>query len=156
MKKLLPKIILCVLLCVGLGVASGFSTIGSITGWYQTIQKPSWNPPNWLFGPVWTFLYVLMGIASALVWHSYHSLRKTALTFFIIQFVLNLLWSYIFFGRQNILLALADIILMWIMIMITIICFYRVNKTAAYLLIPYILWVSFATVLNYSIYVLNH
>jgi tryptophan-rich sensory protein len=155
MKNLLPKIILCVLLCVGLGVASGFSTIDSIGGWYQTIQKPSWNPPNWLFGPVWTLLYIMMGISVALVWHGRHNAKKSAMMLFVVQLMLNLLWSYIFFGKQNIFLAFIEIIIMWIFILLTIIYFYRINKTSAYLLIPYLLWVSFAAFLNYYIYVLN-
>ena len=156
MSKLLPKIIICVIICVGLGAASGFSTADSISGWYQTIQKPSWNPPNWLFAPVWTLLYTLMGISLALIWHSRHVLKKTALFLFVVQFVLNLLWSYIFFGRHEMQLALLEIMLMWIMIFLTIIYFYRINKSAAWLMIPYLLWVSFATFLNYSLYALNH
>ena len=155
MNKLLPKIVICVLICVGLGSASGFSTVSAIAGWYQSIQKPSWNPPNWLFGPVWTVLYIMMGISVALIWHSRHNAKKTAISFFVVQLMLNLLWSYIFFGKQDIFLAFIEIIAMWIFILLTIIFFYRINKTSAYLLIPYLLWVSFATFLNYSIYLLN-
>ena len=156
MDKLFSKIIICVILCVGLGAASGFSTADSINGWYQTIQKPSWNPPNWVFAPVWTLLYALMGISLALIWHNRHVLKNAALAFFVVQFVLNLLWSYIFFGRQNMQLALMEIILMWIMIFLTIFYFYRIHKIAAWLMIPYLLWVSFATFLNYTLYTLNH
>jgi len=155
MNKLLPKIIICVLICAGLGALSGLSTVDAINGWYQTLKKPSWNPPNSAFGPVWTLLYIFMGISAALVWHSRNENKKKALAFFLIQFILNLLWSYIFFGRQDIFLALADIVALWLMIIITIIYFYRISRPAAILLIPYMLWVSFATVLNYSIYTLN-
>ncbi len=155
MNKLLPKIIICVLVCAGLGALSGLSTVEAISGWYKTLDKPSWNPPNNIFGPVWTLLYILMGISAALVWNSHHALKKQALGLFLIQFILNLLWSYIFFGRQNILLALVDIIALWVMIIVTIVYFYRIHRLAAWLLIPYLLWVSFATVLNFSIYLLN-
>jgi len=155
MNKLLPKIIVCIVICAGLGALSGFSTVDAINGWYQTLRKPAWNPPNNVFGPVWTFLYILMGISAALVWDSRNNRKKQALVVFLIQFILNLLWTYIFFGRQDILLALADIVALWVMIIITIIYFYRINRIAAVLLFPYLLWVSFATVLNYAIYILN-
>jgi tryptophan-rich sensory protein len=155
MNKLLLKIVICILICAGLGALSGFSTVDAINGWYQTLRKPGWNPPNSVFGPVWTVLYVLMGNSAALVWNSHHSDKKKALGIFIIQFILNLLWSFIFFGQQNIVLALADIIALWVMIVITIIYFYRINRVAAWLLFPYLLWVSFATALNFSIYILN-
>ncbi len=156
MTALYSKIIVSVLVCLGLGIASGFSTADSISGWYQTIQKPSWNPPNWIFGPVWSILYIMMGVAVALVWHSDHELKKLAVGLFVVQFVLNLLWSYLFFGRHNITLALVEILAMWVMIVTTTIVFYRINHTAAYLMIPYLLWVSFACFLNYSIRALNH
>jgi translocator protein len=155
MNKLLPKIIISVFICAGLGALSGLSTIDAINSWYRTLSKPSWNPPNGIFGPVWTILYILMGISAALVWNSRNDRKKQALAIFIIQFILNLLWTYIFFGRQDILLALADIIALWVIIVMTIVYFYNINRIASFLLIPYLLWVSFATVLNYSIYMLN-
>lgn len=155
MKSMLSKIVLCTVLCLGLGIASSFSTIAEIKGWYDTIQKPTWNPPNWIFGPVWSTLYLLMGIAVARVWHIGGSNSKTAITTFIIQFVLNIAWSYIFFAKHEIGFALAELIIMWICIFITIVLFSRIDKVAAWLLVPYISWVTFAGILNFTIWQLN-
>ncbi|MFZ1530447.1 MAG: TspO/MBR family protein [Ferruginibacter sp.] len=155
MNKLYVKVLVCVAVCLGLGTASGFSTASSINGWYQTIQKPSWNPPNWIFGPVWTVLYILMGIAAALVWHSRSADKKIALALFAFQFVLNLLWTYIFFGMHNLQLALIEIMLLSVSIAITLYWFLKVNKTAAVLLLPYLMWVSFASSLTYTIFIMN-
>ena len=156
MDKLYVKVIICVAICLGFGIASGFSTASSISGWYQTIQKPSWNPPNWIFAPVWTVLYILMGIAAALVWHSHSPDKKTALILFAVQFVLNLLWSYIFFGMHNLSLALAEIILLSVAIAITLYWFLKINRSAAILLVPYLMWVSFASSLTFTIFVMNN
>ncbi|MBP6417685.1 MAG: tryptophan-rich sensory protein, partial [Chitinophagaceae bacterium] len=125
--------------------------------WYQTINKPSWNPPGWIFAPVWKTLYVMMGIALFLVWKSNarEGLKKNANTFFAIQLILNFFWSFIFFDQQQPGWALVEIIIMWIAILLTIFAFAKVNKTAAWLLVPYISWVSFATILNYTIWKLN-
>lgn len=149
------KIFICVALCVGLGFASGFSTIEEVNGWFQTIEKPSWNPPGWLFSPVWTTLYILMGIAVALIWHSNHALRNKAITLFVIQFIFNLGWSFIFFNQHQPGWAFAEIIVMLILIVATTIYFYKIKPAAAYLMIPYIMWVSFASVLNGTIWMLN-
>lgn len=153
--NLFIKIAVCVLLCAGLGFASGFSTANEINGWYQQIQKPSWNPPNWIFSPVWTSLYILMGIAAGLIWHSANEKKNKALMLFVLQFMFNLAWSFIFFSQHEIGWALAEITVMLILIIATTISFYRINKTAAWLMIPYILWVSFATCLNGAIWLLN-
>lgn len=153
--KLGKKLIVCVFLCLTLGLISGFSTANEISTWYTSIIKPLWNPPNWLFGPVWTILYILMGMAVALIWHSKHPLKKIAIVLFIVQFVLNLLWSYIFFNQHNILLALFEILFMLLSIILTSVLFGKITKTAFYLMVPYILWVSFASYLNYTIYMLN-
>lgn len=155
MKSLILKITFCVVLCLALGLLSGFSTIDSINNWYQFIKKPSWNPPNWLFAPVWTSLYILMGIAVALVWHSSDQNKKTAIGIFIVQFVLNLAWSFIFFNMHQVGWAFAEIITMLFFIFLTILLFYKINKTAAWLMLPYLCWVSFATVLNGTIWYLN-
>lgn len=155
MKSLTSKIILCSLLCLTLGISSGFSTVDSITNWYQFIIKPSWNPPNWLFGPVWSLLYLLMGISVALIWHSQDSNKKNAIQLFIIQFALNLGWSFIFFNQHEIGWAFVEILIMLTAIILTILSFYKISKTAAYLLIPYLCWVSFASVLNGTIWFLN-
>lgn len=155
MKSLVLKISICVLLCLALGLLSGFSTVESINNWYRFINKPVWNPPNWLFGPVWTLLYVMMGIALALVWHTKHQNKKRAVTFFVIQFALNIAWSFIFFNLHAIGLAFAEIMIMFILIAFTMAAFYKISKPAAWLMIPYLTWVSFATVLNGSIWYLN-
>lgn len=155
MKSLYLKILISTILCLSLGILSGFNTSDSITGWYPFIIKPSWNPPNWIFGPIWTVLYIGMGVAVALIWHSRHDQKQKAILFFIIQFVFNLCWSFIFFNLHQIGWALIEIVAMFFLILITTIRFYNINKHAAYLMIPYLLWVSFATVLNASIWYLN-
>ncbi|WP_159800699.1 TspO/MBR family protein [Flavobacterium sp. MK4S-17] len=154
----ISKILVMVVTCVAVGYISGEVTRESVTTWYTTIQKPSFNPPNWLFAPVWTTLYILMGIAAGLVWAKIDDDKATvkkALLFFGIQLALNALWSILFFGLQNPLLALIEIVLLWLMIYETFIQFNKVHKTAAWLIIPYLLWVSFAMVLNASIWWLN-
>ena len=124
--------------------------------WYQGIKKPSFNPPSWVFAPAWTILFSLMGIALYLVLIAPSSNIKTiAMVFFGIQFILNVLWSYLFFGANNPLASLIEIFILLLFIIITGIYFYRVNRFAGYLLIPYFLWVSFASFLNYSIWKLN-
>ncbi len=139
------------------GGVSGFFSVTGVESWYPTIQKPSWNPPNWVFGPVWTTLYVMMGIAFFLVWKDDTSkeLKKIAITLFAVQLTLNFFWSFIFFKLQQPGWALVEIIAMWIFISLTIFAFAQVNKAAAWLLVPYISWVSFATILNYTIWQLN-
>lgn len=139
------------------GGVSGFFTISGVDTWYQTINKPSWNPPNWIFGPVWTTLYVMMGISLFLVWKTETSveLKKIAVILFAAQLLLNFAWSFIFFYLQQPGWALVEIIAMWVFILLTIFAFAQVNKTAAWLLVPYISWVSFAAILNYTIWKLN-
>jgi len=155
LKSLFAKISVCIGICLALGLLSGFSTADSINSWYRFINKPAWNPPNWIFGPMWTLLYILMGIAVALVWHTQHQNKKTALTFFIIQFVFNIAWSFIFFTLHAIGWAFAEIVIMLILIVFTTASFYKISKTAAWLMLPYLAWVSFATVLNGTILYLN-
>lgn len=156
MQKIL-KIVLVVIICVTLGYLSGTVTRDSITTWYPTLNKPVFNPPNWIFAPVWTLLYVLMGIAAGLVWTSNSDAKtvKKALGFFAVQFGLNALWSYLFFGLHNPLLALVEIVLLWLVIFETYKQFNKIDKIAGLLLIPYIAWVSFAIILNASIWWLN-
>ena len=150
------KILLSALLCLAIGGLSGFATTDAITGWYANIQKPSFNPPNWIFGPVWTVLYIMMGVALGSIWSETTKLSKSkAYTFFFVQLVLNGIWSIIFFAMENPPLAMVDILLLLIFIVLTIKAFLPINKAAAYLLIPYLLWVSFASVLNASIWYLN-
>ncbi|MFH0951487.1 MAG: TspO/MBR family protein [bacterium] len=130
----------------------------SLADWYPTLAKPGFMPPGWLLGPVWTALFLLMGYALFLIlkghWHKKQ--RNLAMLVFLVQWLLNISWSFIFFVWQNPLLALVEIIILWLAIMWNIIVFYRLNKTAAYYLLPYLLWVTFALVLNANIVVLNY
>lgn len=138
------------------GLGSIF-TSSAIPSWYAFVNKPSFNPPNWLFGPVWSSLYTMMAVALFLVWRTGYQNPKTrnAMIFFITHLAINALWSAAFFGLHSPLLGLCVIIPLWLMILVSIILFYRVRKAAAWLLVPYLLWVSFATVLNFYIYRLN-
>ena len=156
MQKIL-KISLVVVVCVTIGYLSGMVTRDSIITWYPTLVKPVFNPPNWIFAPVWTLLYVMMGIAAGLVWtsNSDEQTTKKAIGFFAIQFGLNALWSYIFFGLHNPLLALIEIFLLLLLIYETYVQFKKIDKVAGMLLLPYLAWVSFATLLNASIWWLN-
>ena len=146
-----------VVLCVTVGYLSGLVTRESILTWYVTLNKPSFNPPNWVFAPVWTLLYIMMGVAAGMIWtsNSDEQTTKNALGFFAIQLGLNALWSYLFFGLHNPLLALIEIILLWLMIFETYNLFKKIHKTAGFLMLPYLVWVSFATILNASIWWLN-
>jgi translocator protein len=150
----LPASILACFLVGGIGT---IFTSSAIPTWYAHLIKPSFSPPNWLFGPVWTLLYLLMGISLYLIWKKEVKSQKVreAIKIFAIQLVLNALWSPIFFGAKNLLLALVVIILMWVFILKTILVFGKIDKTASYLLYPYIVWVSFASILNFSVWILN-
>lgn len=155
MKKII-QITSCILLTMSIGGLSGFATVAGVNGWYRTLNKPSFNPPNYLFGPVWSLLYLLMGISLYLIYKSEQSTARTkALRAFAVQLILNFFWSIIFFRLHAVGIALLEIVLMWLAILAMIIISYRVNKPAALLQIPYICWVSFASVLNAAIYHLN-
>ncbi len=152
------KIILIVLICLGVGYGSSLITKTTITTWYPHINKPFFNPPNEWFAPVWTLLFIMMGISAGLVWNKSSSapvLVKKALWLFAIQLILNALWSFLFFGLQNPFLALLEILLLWLLIFETLKAFKPIDIWASRLLIPYLLWVSFATLLNASIWWLN-
>lgn len=152
------KIALAVVICLGVGYGSSLVTQSSVTTWYPTINKPFFNPPNEVFAPVWTILFVMMGVSAGLVWSKIESvpvLVKKALWVFVIQLILNALWSFLFFGLQNPFLALAEIMLLWLMIFETIKLFKPIDALASKLMIPYLLWVSFAMILNGSIWWLN-
>jgi translocator protein len=140
-------------LCFAVAGLGSLATTPNIPTWYATLNKPSWNPPNWLFGPVWTLLYAMMAVAGWLVWKRVG--WGTAIICFAVQLALNLAWSFIFFGAHQTGLAFLEIILLWLAIAATIISFFPVSKTAAALLIPYLLWVSFAATLNITIWRLN-
>jgi translocator protein len=151
------RLIACIVLPLAIGFVGSIFTQRSITdGWYGSLQQPSFNPPNYLFGPVWTVLYILMGISLYMVWQKVPGKRReNALGIFGLQLLLNFLWSVFFFYFRDIEIALIDIIALWISIVAMIVLFYRVKPGAAYLNIPYLLWVSFALVLNTAYYVLN-
>lgn len=146
-----------ILLCLAVGFLGSLFTISAVPIWYAGLRKPPFSPPSWLFAPVWTILYILMGVALSLVWSRGVRRKdvKNAIYIFGIQLFLNAVWSPVFFGYKNILLALVIIVVMWIFILKTIIAFAKVDKVASYLLYPYILWVSFATILNFSVWILN-
>jgi benzodiazapine receptor len=150
------KLLYSLIITLGVGAIAGFATASNIGGWYAALSKPSFNPPNWIFGPVWTLLYILLGIALSIIWKQPDSLYKSnSLWLFFIQLFLNFCWSFLFFYFHKIGLALADIAALWIFIILTIFSFSRLNKKAAWLLVPYICWVSFALILNGAIYRLN-
>lgn len=177
---MLKKIIISIIICESAGVIGSIFTTPSIPTWYASLQKPDFVPPNWLFAPAWITLFLLMGISLYLVWvkkwvseiPTDHSARKpwnpiseklwlgswreeNAIAIFILQLVLNILWSAIFFGLKLPGLAFFEILMLWFAILYTIINFYRISKMAAFLLVPYILWVTFAAFLNFSIWQLN-
>lgn len=154
----ITRILAVVVTCLVIGYFSGMVTRLSVTTWFPTLIKPSFNPPSWVFAPVWSILFVMMGVAAGLVWDRIEAEReavKKALIFFAIQLGLNALWSYLFFGLRNPMLAGLEIIVLWLMIFETYIQFVKINKIAGYLLLPYLAWVSFASVLNGSIWWLN-
>jgi len=161
MNRLLPaqsiKLLASLVLCLLAGFVGSIFTTPKIDGWYAGIHKPSFTPPGWLFGPVWTLLYVLMGIALYLVWRKGLAAKgvKIAIAVFLVQLALNALWSFAFFGAESPLAGLVVVVALWAMIAASIAAFAPVSRTAAALLVPYILWVSFATILNASIYFLN-
>lgn len=155
MKNIL-KLIASVLISQAAGAIGSLFTVQNIPTWYAGLNKPSFNPPNYLFGPVWITLYFIMGIAFYLVWRKSETENiKSAVWLFMIQLALNSVWSIIFFGYKNPMLGFMEIIVMWVFIVLCIVKFYPISKVAAWLLVPYLLWVSFASVLNFKIWMLN-
>ncbi len=150
------KLIISVSIPLATGAIAGIVTAKEIPGWYALLNKPSFSPPNWLFGPVWTSLYILMGISLFLIWKiEPGKLRDQALIIFAIQLILNFAWSFLFFYFKNMGLALAEIFILWVFIALMIFSFSKVNIVAAWLNVPYLLWVSFATILNFAYFRLN-
>ncbi len=151
------KLIICVAACLGAGAIGSIFTRQAIPTWYATLEKPVFNPPNWVFAPVWTLLYILMGVAVFLVWRKGWESRqvKIGLIAFLIQLVLNALWSVAFFGLESPLCGLIVIAVLWMAILFTTLQFYRISRVAGVLMLPYLLWVTFAAVLNESIWLLN-
>ena len=151
------KVIISIIVTMLLGSASGLITAGAVEGWYTEIEKPSFNPPNSVFGPVWTVLYVMMGFAAGLVWSNgmEDPQVRRGMALYGLQLLLNVLWSLIFFGLRSPGLALVDITLLLLTIVLCIRAFHPIDRWAAYLLVPYFLWVSFASILNAGIWLLN-
>jgi len=164
------KLIISILICQAAGILGSLFTAPNIQTWYASINKSALSPPNWIFAPVWTILFLLMGISLYFVWikskkirgkrqksqvQAFNKLKKSALIIFSVQIILNILWSAIFFGLHIIGIAYIELMLLWVFILITIIKFYKISKPAAYLLIPYILWVTFAAILNFSLVLAN-
>ncbi len=145
------RLVLLVALCESAGLVGAIFTLNSVSTWYPTLVKPFFTPPSSIFGPVWTFLYFLMGISLYLVWGK----KKINLTWFWVQLILNSLWSIVFFGLKSPSSAFIIIVFLWASIFLTMNAFKKVNKTSAYLLLPYLTWVSFATLLNLFIVILN-
>ncbi len=156
MKKLV-KLVVSIVVCQLAGVIGSIFTVSNITSWYIDLNKPILNPPSWVFGPVWITLYFLMGIALFLVWNKGldSQFNKNAFILFIVQLVFNAMWSIVFFGMHQLLISVFVIVILWLLIFVNIVQFGKISKPAAYLLLPYILWVSFASYLNIAIYILN-
>lgn len=142
------------ILCLGIMAIGGAITSTTVGTWYQMLAKPAFTPPDWVFGPTWTALYIMMAIAGWLVWRRV-GLRDPALSLFFVQLALNLTWSALFFGMTWIGLAFIEILILWIIIAATMRAFWRINKTAALLFVPYLLWVGYAAALNGAIWALN-
>ena len=155
--KTIFKLVISIIICQLAGAIGSFFTVDSITNWYLYLNKPQLNPPNWIFGPVWITLYVMMGISLFLIWQKGldNAKNRSAFILFVIQLVFNSLWSIVFFGYHQVLAAVFVIMVLWLLILACIVRFTPISKPASYLLIPYILWVSFASYLNISIYILN-
>lgn len=151
------KLIAAILACNGIGSLGALVTVTGPGSWYAALEKPFFTPPGWVFAPVWITLFTLMGIALFIIWESGTGRREVriALGIFGVQYVFNVLWSFLFFGLRSPILGLAGIVILWILIAATIAAFHRVRKGAALLLIPYICWVTIALALNYGVWVLN-
>ena len=146
----------CITVCLAVAGVGAAATATSVNGWYQTLNKPSWNPPDWLFGPVWTTLFVMMGVAAWLAWRRDGWLSaRTAMIWFGIQLALNMLWSVLFFGLQSPGLAFAEILVLWMAIVATVLAICERTVGGALLLTPYLAWTTFAAVLNFTIWRLN-
>ena len=147
-----------IILCLAVAAIAGWATSQSVATWYLTLNRPSWTPPNWLFAPVWTTLYIMMAVAAWRIWRSgggFSGNARSALVMFFVQLALNFTWSFAFFGARSPILGLAVIILLWLAIAATISAFRPIDRLAAWLLAPYLVWVSYATALNFAIWTLN-
>jgi tryptophan-rich sensory protein len=156
MKKTIFGVIISVIIAQMAGAIGSFFTAPNIQAWYIYLEKPFFSPPNWLFAPAWITLYTLMGIAAFLIWQKRQEPKvKSVLWLYGIHLVLNSLWSVIFFGFHNLSLAFFEILILWALILIITFRFYKIRRVAGILFIPYILWVSFAAILNFAIWQMN-
>ena len=156
--KEIPRLVVSIVIVFLAGAVGTVYTLKEITGWYVFLPKPSWTPPNWAFGPIWSILYILMGISLFLVWREGLGKKNVQIgvLVFAVQLAINVIWSLVFFGTHNIFGGLVLVLILWISILINIIVFYRISKPAGLILIPYLIWVSIASYLNYSVFLLNH
>ncbi|MFC1847277.1 TspO/MBR family protein [Chloroflexota bacterium] len=155
--KYVIKLIVSIIVCQCAGLVGSIFTTPAIATWYVTLEKPPFTPPNWLFAPAWVTLYLLMAISASIVWQRGLGNRRvrTSLVIFLVQLILNALWSVVFFGLESPLYGIIVIVALWIVILLTIIKFSRISTLAGALLLPYIVWVTFAATLNVSIFILN-
>ena len=154
-RKTWVPFVLCIGATLGAGAVGALFTVESIPTWYATLVHPGWTPPNWVFGPVWTLLYILMGVSAALVWNTRKKHRDDALLFFFAHLLVNASWSIVFFGLQDPASALIIIKFLWFLIVVLMLVFWRFSRVATYLLIPYLAWVTYAAMLNLGIVFLN-
>jgi len=151
MTKKILKLALCIVVCEIIGIGGAFFTSPAVSSsWYTSLEKPIFQPPSWLFAPVWTILYALMGIVLYLIWQN-----KSLVKLFITQLFLNFLWSVLFFGLKSPFFAFLDIVVLWILILVLTIKLFKFKKLTGYLFLPYLLWATFASILNFSIFILN-
>lgn len=157
MLKRIVGFLIAIAVCFGAGLIGTIFTYSSIPTWYAFLHKPFFNPPNWIFGPVWTLLYIMMGIAAYLIWEKGWGKKEVqqSLLYFALQLGFNTAWSIVFFGYHSPWKAFIVIVILWFLILETIIRFTKLSKTAAWLLVPYIAWVSFASILNLAVAILN-
>jgi len=151
------KLIVSIVVCFAVAFIGSLFTTPNISTWYAQLIKPPFTPPSWLFAPAWTALYLLMAVSAYLIWMKGLGNKEVriALGAFLVQLILNGLWSVLFFGLRSPLLGAIEIVVLWAAILLTIVYFFRISKTAGWLLVPYILWVTFAAVLNFSVFILN-
>jgi len=154
-KSKVLRLAACIVLCELAGLIGAVFTTPAIPTWYASLAKPAFSPPNWLFAPVWTALFALMGVSLYLAWSKGLTKSRMAAAAFAIQFALNIGWSFLFFGLKSPLYAFAEIVMLWVSIAATIALFWKLDRRAALMLVPYICWVSFASLLNYAVWTLN-
>lgn len=157
-KPFVLPVVIGVLICLAAGLLGSLVTMPAVeSAWFIQLNKPFFQPPNWLFAPVWTILYILMGAAAGIIYTTSRKTAagKTALLLFAVQLVFNVIWSFLFFGSHMLLLASVDIVLLWAVLLATIVNFWKINRASAVMLIPYILWVTFASVLTITLFLMN-